>query len=92
MLEAKEYNLAGIRNSADLLQWLQNGHRFCSLSTYRDGTKNLDTVIRADSRYIYWKHYGESANAATAKELDWIITVIFKTDLDGFIRRFVWVW
>lgn len=34
--------------------------------------------LRADARYIYWQHFGQSANKNTLVDLTWIINVIFE--------------
>lgn len=86
----EDFNLAGIYTYGDLLGYLQRGHRFCEVMTYRDGTKNLKTVLSADDRYIHWHYYGSSANSATAKDMKFVITKIFDTTLPEFLRKFVW--
>lgn len=37
---------------------------------------------------IGWTHYGSSANKNTLKELQWIITVIFKTTPEDFEKAY----
>lgn len=32
----------------------------------------------ADSKYIHWQHFGQSANKNTLADLTWIINVIFE--------------
>ena len=85
-----EFNLMGIKSYGDLLRALQRGARLCAVETYRDGTQHLNEVVWADDRYIRWHHYGSSANKATARDMEFVVTGIFKTDLDGFVRQFVW--
>lgn len=85
-----DYNLAGIYTYADLLKWMQGGLKFGTVSTYRDGTKGIDTVLSADSRLIRWNHYGSSANSATPKSMQFVIEQIFRMTLPQFIRAFVW--
>lgn len=86
-----DYNIAGVYTYADLLAAMQRGWKFCEVVTYRDGTKNLHTVCSANAHYIHWNHYGSSANSATAKEMQFVIEVIFEMTLPEFIRAFVWV-
>lgn len=53
----------------------------------------FDTVLsysesiynRAPYDLICWSHFGSSANKATLKELNWIITVIFKLSPADFV-------
>ena len=92
MSHEEDYNLAGIYTYDDLLQHMQNGLRFCELTTYRDDTKHLWEVLRADERYIYWRNYGSSANSATAKDMEFVIERIFETTLPEFLRKYIWVY
>lgn len=84
------FNLAGIYTFDDLLKALQRGRRFCEVVTYRDGTKNLKTVLSADEEYIYWNNFGSSANEATPHGMEYVVTQIFENDLPTFLRRYVW--
>lgn len=85
-----KFNLLGIRDYSDLLRELQNGYKLCKVEEYRDGTKGLTVCVSADSKYIRWSHYGQSANKATARDMEFIVTQIFGMCLDEFIRSFVW--
>lgn len=40
-------------------------------------------------KYIGWCHYGSSANAVTLRDLEWIITVIFKTTPSEFLKEYI---
>lgn len=91
MQREDDYNIAGVYTYADLLAAMQRGWKFCEVVTYRDGTKNLHTVCSADAHLIRWNHYGSSANEATAKDMQFVVEVIFKMTLPEFIRAFVWV-
>lgn len=62
-------------------KWLKAGYRL------RYGTAVC--FIATDSRwgspsygkeYIYWEHYGRSANRVNMKEFKWILDVIFKVE------------
>lgn len=88
----ENYNLAGIYTYGALLEHLQAGMKFASVTTYRDGTKQLDTVLSADNRLIRWHHYGSSANHATPDQLKFVIEQLFKMTLPEFLRAYVWVW
>ena len=92
MAYEEDFNLAGIYTYGDLLRHMQQGLRFCELTTYRDGTKNLWQVLSADGRYIYWRNYGSSANSATAKDMKFVVERIFKTTLPEFLRKYIWVY
>lgn len=51
----------------------------------------FDAVLRLspDGRLIRWQHFGSSANKCTLKDLNWIITEIFKTTPVDFIREYI---
>ena len=91
-MESKDFNIAGVYTYADLLRELQSGIRFCEVTTYRDGTKNLHTVCSADANLIRWNHYGSSANEATPHDMQFVVEVIFKMSLSEFTRAFVWAY
>lgn len=86
----QEFNLLGIHSYSDLLNALQSGWKLCSVEEYRDGTKGLNTRVSADAHYIRWNNFGSSANKATARDMEFVVTQIFETNLDEFIRRFIW--
>lgn len=43
--------------------------------------------VSENGAYIRWRHYGESANENTKKDLNWIIETIFKTTTEEFERE-----
>lgn len=86
------YNIQGIHTPADILARLQSGHTWGRVETYRDGTLQYCAVVRADNRYIYWNHYGSSAEPATPQGMEFVLTHIFKMSPAEFIRSFVFVW
>ena len=45
--------------------------------------------LSEDGEYIRWTHAGSSANKATLKDLEWIITVIFDTTPIDFLREYI---
>lgn len=49
----------------------------------------FDTALSANKQYIYWRHYGSSANKNTRKELYWIITVIFRMSPEQFLQEYI---
>lgn len=91
MKTQEDFNIAGVYTYEDLLKAMQRGWKFCEVTTYYDGTKNLHTVCSADAHLIRWNHYGSSANSANAKEMQFVVEVIFRMTLPEFIRAFVWV-
>lgn len=86
------YNIQGIHTPADILACLQAGHQWGEVETYRDGTLQFRAVVRADNRYIYWHRYGSSAEEATPRGMEFVLTHIFKMSTAEFIRAFVFVW
>lgn len=86
------YNVSGIHTAADILARLQAGHTWGEVETYCDGTLHFEAVVRADNRYIYWNHYGSSAEEATLQGMEFVLTHIFKMTPAEFIRAFVFVW
>lgn len=47
-----------------------------------------DVLYKTRSGFIGWTRYGSSANKNTLKELQWIITVIFKTTPEDFEKAY----
>ena len=86
----EKFNLLGIYTYADLLENMRRGLKFGKLEEYRDGTKTISTRLQVKNGLIYWCNFGSSANAATARDMEFVITRIFKTTLDEFIRSFIW--
>lgn len=39
-------------------------------------------------KFIYWRHFGQSANRCTLKDLEWIIRVIFGTTPEKFMTEY----
>ena len=49
----------------------------------------FDTVLWiSTSNYIYWHHYGESANKNTLEDLEWVINVIFNMTPSEFVKTY----
>lgn len=40
-------------------------------------------------RLFHWRHYGQSANAATLEELKWILGTIFKMTASEFLENYM---
>ena len=47
----------------------------------------FDTVLSANEQYIYWQHFGSSANKNTIESLAWILKNIFKLSPEKFIKE-----
>lgn len=62
-----------------------DGYRFPFYSMVLD----LQYSQASKRNVIYWRHYGQSANAANLKELRWIIETIFKTTPVEFLRTYI---
>ena len=48
----------------------------------------FDTVLSANEQYIYWQHFGSSANKNTIESLAWILKNIFKLSPEKFIKEY----
>ena len=44
--------------------------------------------LHADNKYIYWRHFGSSANECTKRNTQWIIETIFGMSADEFTKAF----
>jgi len=40
-------------------------------------------------KYIFWTHFGSSANPVTLRDLEWIITVIFRLSPVEFLQEYI---
>lgn len=80
-----------IETYEDLLNALQRGWKLCSILTFDDGTQHLYTKLCADARYIYWHHFGSSADLATARDMEFVVTVIFGMTLEEITTKYIWV-
>lgn len=49
----------------------------------------LCTMYSKGKKYIWWRHAGQSANKNTLKELEWVITTIFKMTPTEFIGKYI---
>ena len=64
---------------------LKTGDSFGKIDEHRDGGTYFWTVLSANEYYIYWNHYGSSANKISLQNLKWILTEIFKTSPEQFL-------
>lgn len=48
----------------------------------------FDTVLSANEQYIFWRHFGSSANKNTIGNLEWILENIFKLTPEEFIEKY----
>lgn len=48
----------------------------------------FDVVLSANQQYIYWRHFGSSANKNTVEDLEWILENIFKLSPEKFIEKY----
>lgn len=46
------------------------------------------TVLSANEQYIYWQHFGSSANKNTIGNLAWILENIFELSPEKFIEKY----
>lgn len=61
------------------------GEKFGKIDKHRLGGTYFWDVLSADKYYIYWRHYGSSANKLSLQNLKWILTEIFKTTPEQFL-------
>lgn len=47
-----------------------------------------DVMWISDYGNIAWRHYGQSANPNTLRDLKWVITNIFDTTPDKFVKKY----
>ena len=45
-------------------------------------------VLSANEQYIYWQHFGSSANKNTMESLAWILKNIFKLTPEEFLEKY----
>lgn len=46
------------------------------------------TVLTANEQYIFWQHFGSSANKNTIENLAWILESIFELSPEKFIEKY----
>ena len=78
-----------------LYKRLNDGERFClkkdlELETrlYCSGEHRYfapSVALSADSQYIYWHHFGSSAETNTLKDLKFLLDKIFECDAGAFV-------
>ena len=71
-----------------IFQKLLEGEVFGKIDKYRLGGTYFWDVLSANSQYIYWRHYGESANKTSLQNLKWILMEIFKMTPEQFLFNY----
>ena len=63
------------------------GEIFGTIDKHRLGATYFWDVLAMspDKQYIRWTHYGSSSNKMNLKNLNWILTEIFKTTPEQFL-------
>lgn len=64
------------------------GESFGKIDEFRLGGTYFWDVLSADETYIYWRHYGSSANKTSLTNLKWIMTNIFKMTPEQFLVNY----
>lgn len=64
---------------------LRAGEIFGKIEKHNQGGTYFWDVLSANNEYIYWTHYGSSANKVSLQNLKWILTEIFKTTPEQFL-------
>lgn len=68
---------------------LRAGEIFGKISEHNQGGTYFWDVLSADNEYIYWRHYGSSANKLSLQNLNWILTTIFESTPEQFLFDYV---
>lgn len=67
---------------------LMNGESFGSIEPHRLGGTYFWLVLYSDGQFIYWTHYGSSANKASLENLKWILQEIFQLTPEQFLFNY----
>lgn len=71
---------------------LTSGESFGSIDKYREGGTYFWIVMSIGygngGKFIFWNHYGSSANRVSKKNLSWIITEIFRMTPEEFLFKY----
>lgn len=71
---------------------LQQGEIFGSIEKHRlGGTYFWDVMCIGNGvggNYIFWRHYGSSANRVSLQNLKWILKEIFKMTPEEFLYKY----
>lgn len=71
-----------------LYQRLLAGESFGMIEQHRLGGTYFWEVLHANNKYIYWTHYGSSANKLGLNSLKWILSEIFKMTPEQFLYTY----
>lgn len=72
-----------------IYQNLQNGKTYgYDVNSARFPYFSYTLTLSPDRKFIRWRYYGESANANTIKDLQWIIEIIFKMTPEEFENKY----
>lgn len=70
---------------------LLDGEMFGIINKHRQGGTYFWTVLNIGysngGQYIFWNHYGSSANRVSLDSLEWIIREIFRTTPEEFLFK-----
>ncbi len=64
---------------------LLEGESFGKIEKHNAGGTYFWNVLSSDKVYIYWRHYGSSANKISLTSLRWILRTIFNTTAEQFL-------
>lgn len=71
-----------------IYQKILDGEIFGKIDQHNQGGTYFWDVLSANRQYIYWKHYGSSANKTSLQNLKWILTEIFKMTPEQFLFNY----
>ena len=71
-----------------IYQKILDGEIFGKIDQHIQGGSYFWDVLSANRQYIYWKHYGSSANKTSLQNLKWILTEIFKMTPEQFLFNY----
>ena len=72
-----------------LYEKLVSGERFGMADQHRLGGTLFYETLSADKDFIYWYHFGSSANRISEENLSWILTEIFKLTPEEFLFKYI---
>lgn len=92
-MENNKHRIETIKTYQDLLDALLDGYTFGQYRNYGNGTDFYEAIYYSQDTthgytWIYYSHYGSSATRPTVEDLEWLITRIFKTTLEGFLEDY----
>lgn len=81
----------------EIMDNLKAGIQFGKIHPHRQGGYYFDTalwyaysknIVDFGKPYIYWQHWGQSANKPTLQNLRWILKVVFKMSPSEFLMTY----